>query len=64
MARDYLAPSTGPGLRAPFNNSTGPDKHGQVVNPPRMAIYGGFTNTRKGDMAINKLNIRKPGFEK
>jgi len=64
MARDYLAPNTGQGVRAPYNNSTGPDRNGQMVNPPRMATFGGFNSTSKGGFAMNRLNIRKPGFEK
>ena len=62
--RDYLSPNTGSGLRAPYNNSTGPDRHGQMINPPRMAIWGGFTNTSKGGLSQNRLSIKRPGFEK
>ena len=64
MARGYLSPNTGPGLRSPTTNSTGPDRHGQVVNPPRMARYGGLNNTRKLSSLTNAPTLRRPGFEK
>ena len=64
MSREYLHPNTGPGPRAPWSNSTGPDRHGQMVNPPRMIIFGGFTSVRKGGMTSSALPIRRPGFEK
>lgn len=66
MARGkgYLAPNTGAGLRNPTSNSTGPDRHGQAVNPPRMAKFGGFTSTRKAASLTSAPSIRRPGFEK
>lgn len=44
---EYLAPKIGPGLRNPTANSTGPDTHGRVVNPPRMTGLGGLSSTGK-----------------
>ena len=63
MARDYLSPSQGAGLR-PLKNSTTPEQHGEMKNPPRMAAWGGFTNGSKAKLGLNQMNIKKPGFEK
>ena len=64
MARkDYLSPSQGAGLR-PLRNSTGPERHGEMVNPPRMAKMGGFTRGSKAQLQEGKLKVKRPGFEK
>lgn len=63
MGKEYLSPSKGSGLR-PLKNSTTPEQHGEMKNPPRMAAFGGFTNGSKSKLSHNKLDIKKPGFEK
>lgn len=62
--KEFLSPNIGSGLRPAYNNSTGPDRHGQMLNPPRMQIFGGFTNTSRPGLKSGFLPIRKPGFEK
>lgn len=63
MGKDYLSPSQGAGLR-PLKNSTEPEQHGEMKNPPRMAAWGGFTNASKSQLSRNKITIKRPGFEK
>ena len=61
-SRDYLSPMTGPGLRPAVVRGTGPSPHGRVVNPPRMAAFGGFTSPNvSGGPSTNMMGIRKPG---
>lgn len=67
MARDLYAPNTGAGLRPAVVRGTGPSQHGRVINPPRMAAFGGFNspNIKDGPRKSDMIGIRKPGgFEK
>lgn len=65
MARDYLSPNTGPGLRPAVVRGVGPSPHGRVVNAPRMAAFGGFTSPNvSGGPTQNLAQVRKPGGEK
>lgn len=61
MKGDYLSPSTGAGLRPIHDSSTGPMKHGEIVNPPRMAEYGGFRKLNPIGYFKNIMRLRKPG---
>lgn len=64
MASNNFLPKVGAGeIRDPFNNSTGPDRNGRVLNPPIMSKMGGFNSTRKG-INKNDLSIVKPGGAK
>lgn len=56
MSDKLYKPSTR-GLRAPLDNGSHSDR---IVNPPRMAQYGGLTSTRKGGPK-NTMAVRKPG---
>lgn len=58
---EYLAPKIGPGLRDWKQNSTGPEVHGRVVNPPRMAPLGGFSSTSKGTTYGTQMKLAKGG---
>lgn len=59
---DFLSPKTGPGLRSPTSPGTGPDQHGRIVNPPRMAALGGLDKTHKASGHFrNAMKIVKPG---
>lgn len=54
---DLFYPKSG-SLRGPTENSK---NHGQVVNPPRMAEFGGMSSTKKGPKKNDK-SIKKPGI--
>lgn len=66
MKNDYLAPSTGSGMRPSpgHDSSTGPMKHGEMVNPPRMAEFGGMRKLNALGFFKNMMRIKKPGGEK
>jgi hypothetical protein len=67
MKDDYLSPNTGPGLRpTPAQDSSiGPMQHGRIVNPPRMAVFGGLVKLSPVGFFKNIMRIRRPGgYEK
>lgn len=58
MSRDPLKPRAA----APRSPTDTAQKHGEVMNPPRMMQIGGADSLHKtGGPHRNKLTIRKPG---
>lgn len=65
MSRDLYSPNVGPGLRPAVVRGTGPSQHGRVINPPRMAAFGGFRSPNvSGGPVSNTLGVKPPGNEK
>ena len=65
MKGDWLSPNTGSGLRPTpgKDSSTGPMKHGEILNPPRLAEYGGFRKLNPIGYFKNKMALKKPGSD-
>lgn len=63
MKGDYLSPNTGAGLRPTpgKDSSTGPAKHGEIVNPPRMSEFGGWRKLNPIGYFRNNMRLKKPG---
>lgn len=59
MATKLFAPRSYP-IRTAFDLGR---RHGQVINPPRLAEIGGMTTTN-GDKAEPELKLKKPGGTK
>lgn len=56
--QNFLKPSAR-GKRDPLSNGK---SNGRIMNPPRMAEYGGLSSVKKkGAMTKNSLSIKKPG---
>lgn len=63
MKGEYLSPNVGAGLRPTpgKDSSTGPQKHGEILNPPRMAEFGGMRKLNPIGYFRNKMTLKKPG---
>jgi hypothetical protein len=65
MKGDWLSPKTGAGLRPTpgKDSSTGPMKHGEIINPPRMAEFGGLRKLNPIGYFKNMMTLKKPGSD-
>lgn len=65
MKGDYLQPNIGAGLRTTpgKDGSTGPAKHGEILNPPRLSVFGGMAKLNPIGYFRNKMTLKKPGSD-
>ena len=65
MKEDWLNPNIGAGLRPTpgKDSSTGPAKHGEIINPPRLSEFGGWRKLNPIGYFKNKMSLKKPGSD-
>jgi hypothetical protein len=65
MKGDWLSPNTGAGLRPTpgKDSSTGPQKHGEILNPPRLTEFGGMRKLNIIGYFRNQMKLKKPGSD-
>ena len=65
MKDDWLNPNIGAGLRTTpgKDSSVGPMRHGEIINPPRMAVYGGLVKLGPIGYFKNMFKLKKSGSD-